>query len=72
MHPSVMAVLQHFEYSHLPEDLQRISAPCAKLAQEMASKINDDPELTTGLRKLLEAKDCLVRAYRVAGERVPC
>jgi hypothetical protein len=28
----------------------------------MADALPDGPELSTGLRKLLEAKDCLVRA----------
>ena len=32
------------------------------LAGEMINALPDGPELTAGLRKLLEAKDCLVRA----------
>jgi hypothetical protein len=31
-------------------------------AHEMARALPDSPELTAGLRKLLEAKDCFVRA----------
>lgn len=31
------------------------------LAEFAVHNLKDGPELTTGLRKLLEAKDCLVR-----------
>lgn len=61
-HPSTLHVLRYFAYVHLPESLQRISAPCAELARTVADAIPDGPELTAGLRKLVEAKDCLVRA----------
>jgi hypothetical protein len=61
-HPSVGQVLKHFAWSHLPERLQGISKNCASLALQMCAVIPDDPELVVGLRKLLEAKDCFVRA----------
>lgn len=61
MHPATEAILNHFEYDHLPPKLQDISQPCHELAHEMAKTL-DGPELTAGLRKLLEAKDCFVRA----------
>lgn len=61
-HPSTTGLLRYFEYAHLPEHLQAISKPVGDLAQHMADQLPDGPELTTGLRKLLEAKDCLVRA----------
>jgi hypothetical protein len=61
MHPSTEAILQYFEYDHLPERLQVISKPFHTLATDMADLL-DGPELTAGLRKLLEAKDCMVRA----------
>jgi hypothetical protein len=60
-HPNTVSLLQFFEYAHLPEHLQPISAPCAQLAEQMSDRL-DGPELTAGLRKLLEAKDCFVRA----------
>jgi hypothetical protein len=34
----------------------------------MISTLPDGPELTAGLRKLLEAKDCFVRAAVAAGD----
>ena len=61
MHPSTEAILKFFEYEHLPAHLQIISRPFNELAYEMADRL-DWPELTAGLRKLLEAKDCFVRA----------
>ena len=61
LHPNTEAVLAFFEFSHLPEFLREISKPFADLADDMAHRL-DGPELTVGLRKLLEAKDCMVRA----------
>lgn len=61
MHPSTEAILRYFEYSHLPHHLAEISEPFHDLAHDMANSL-DGPELTAGLRKLLEAKDCCVRA----------
>jgi hypothetical protein len=61
-HPGTTHLLRYFEYAHLPERLQAVSRPCAELAQQMADALPDGPELTAGLRKLLEAKDCFVRA----------
>jgi len=62
MHPSVENILKFFEYSHLPEHLQSVSIQCSNLAHNMVSECEHSPELTVGLRKLLEAKDCFVRA----------
>lgn len=59
-------LLQFFEYSHLREELQTVSKPFGDLAFEMVETLPRNPERTTALRKLLEAKDCAVRAL-VAG-----
>lgn len=61
-HPSTQQVARHFTYDHLPPNLKSVSEPCAALAVMMIGKLPDGPELTAGLRKLLEAKDCFVRA----------
>jgi hypothetical protein len=61
MHPATEAILRFFEYEHLPPHLQEVSRPFCELARDMASRF-EGAELTTGLRKLLEAKDCIVRA----------
>ena len=62
MHPSVERLMQFFAYEHLPENLRQVSQPCAQLAIDMATGLPQNQELTVGLRKLLEAKDCFVRA----------
>lgn len=61
MHPATAAILQYFTYEHLPPHLQSVSKPFAELAKVLAQQL-DGPEVTVGLRKLLEAKDCMVRA----------
>lgn len=58
-------VIQYFTYSHLPADKQEVSKLCFNLAVEVTSLLvntNNPAEVTVGLRKLLEAKDCFVRA----------
>lgn len=61
-HPATTGLLRWFDASHLSEDLRDVSEPIGELARDLAEILPDGPELTTGLRKLLEAKDCLVRA----------
>lgn len=60
--PRPEALLRWFEFEHLPPDLQDISSSAWALAHEMAEQLPESAELTAGLRKLLEAKDCFVRA----------
>jgi hypothetical protein len=55
-------ILKYFSYSHLPKHLQSISEACADLANQMEAELPDGSEKSAGLRKLLEAKDCFVRA----------
>lgn len=69
-------LLQFFEYAHLPAHLQMISKPFHDLAHALVKGDNvpesgtvtlgeplpANPERTVALRKLLEAKDCAVRA----------
>ena len=54
--------LQYFTYKHLPKLLQEVSKPISELAHLMEEVIPDGPEKSAGMRKLLEAKDCFVRA----------
>lgn len=54
--------MKYFEYEHLPAHLQEVSKPIGELAILMNDTLPDSPEKSAGLRKLLEAKDCLVRA----------
>lgn len=62
MHPSTEHIMQFFAFAHLPEHLQDISKSCHLLAEDMVKQCPENAELTAGLRKLLEAKDCFVRA----------
>lgn len=61
---------QFFEYSHLPEHLQVVSKSFAILAEQIFLTLPDNPERTTALRKLLEAKDCAVRAVIFKSDEV--
>lgn len=61
-HPATRAIARYFQYGHLPAHLAGVSQACADLANQMIDRLPDGPELTAGLRKLLEAKDCFVRA----------
>lgn len=61
-HPSTQHVARFFDYDHLNGPARARSEECHDLAEQMINELDDGPELTTGLRKLLEAKDCFVRA----------
>jgi hypothetical protein len=65
-HPGTQHFGPLFDFEHLPPHLQAVSGPCSDLAQELIDVLPDGPELTAGLRKLLEAKDCFVRAAVLA------
>jgi hypothetical protein len=71
-HPATQQIARWLEPNpNLPASLQEISARCEHVAVLMLRDLPDGPELTTGLRKLLEAKDCFVRAALDAGEPLP-
>lgn len=55
-------MLQFFKFDHLPAHLQETSKSCAELAAKIDESLPEGPEKSAGLRKLLEAKDCFVRA----------
>jgi hypothetical protein len=65
LHPAVAGVIQFFEFSHLPPHLAKVSQPFAELAWLIANG-PQNAETTVALRKLLEAKDCAVRAVLMA------
>ena len=54
--------IKYFAYEHLHEKLQEVSKPIAELAKLMEETLPDGAEKSAGMRKLLEAKDCFVRA----------
>jgi hypothetical protein len=61
-HPGTAHFEALFHWAHLPDHLAAVSAPFQSLAVKMVQDLPDGPELSAGLRKLLEAKDCFVRA----------
>ena len=54
--------IKHFAWAHLPPRLQEVSKPIGELAHRLEAQLPDGPEKSAGMRKLLEAKDCFVRA----------
>jgi len=54
--------MQFFAFDHLPPDKQTVSKPFGELAQLMDDILSDNPEKSAMMRKLVEAKDCAVRA----------
>ena len=61
-HPATTNLLRWFDYEHLSGSPREVSMACADLACDLAAALPDSAELSAGLRKLLEAKDCFVRA----------
>ena len=55
-------MIQFFTYLHLPKHLADVSEPFCNLARVIMEDLPRNPERTVALRKLLEAKDCAVRA----------
>jgi hypothetical protein len=61
-HPGTLKMLRWFEYEHLPEHLQPVSRIFHDAAHAIVEQGADGAELSTALRKLLEAKDAGVRS----------
>lgn len=56
-------ILKFFAFDHLPEgDLQTVSKWFCDLAFTLGETFPETAETSAALRKLLEAKDCAVRA----------
>ena len=55
-------MLQWFAYEHLPEPLRSVSSEFRIIAEKIVRVVPRNPERIVALRKLLEAKDCAVRA----------
>ncbi|MCP4342880.1 MAG: hypothetical protein GY799_29360 [Desulfobulbaceae bacterium] len=58
-----MSIFNYFKFDHLPPHLQKVSKPLCMVANIMKDIMPDSPEKTAGMRKLLESKDCFVRAF---------
>lgn len=55
-------IMKFFEFAHLPEHLQPVSAKIYEAAMSLDALLPANAEKSAGMRKLLEAKDCFVRA----------
>lgn len=55
-------LLKWLRHDHLPPHLQQVVGPIDTLAHELDATLAEGPEKTAGMRKLVEAKDCFVRA----------
>ena len=55
-------MLRFFKFEHLPPHLAAVSRPFSELAHQIVSTVPRNAERTVALRKLLESKDCAVRA----------
>ena len=55
-------LIRWFAAGHLPPHLRAVSEPCGELATRLDELLPECAEKSAGLRKLLEAKDCFVRA----------
>jgi hypothetical protein len=54
--------LQFFQYGHLPPKLQEVARPFAVLAVHCVETAPKNPESAVGMRYLMQAKDCFIRA----------
>lgn len=59
---SIDPILRFFHYAHLPPTLRDRSSPFCDLARLIIATTPRNAERTAALRKLLEAKDCAIRA----------
>jgi hypothetical protein len=63
VHPSTENLMKWLEPNpNLPGLGRDIAGACHELAKVVVEVAPEGPELSAGLRKLLEAKDCFVRA----------
>lgn len=55
--------IQFFKFEHLRDgELKEVSKLFAEFANLLEQRIPDSAEKSAGMRKLLEAKDCMCRA----------
>lgn len=55
-------LMRYFGFKHLPPHIQPVSEKFFDMATWLDQCLVDGPEKTVALRKLLESKDCAVRA----------
>lgn len=61
-HPATVALLLWLEVNqNLPDSQRRVATVFETTAADVTELVKDGPELSTALRRLIEAKDCAVR-----------
>lgn len=68
IHPATLGLLRWFDSGHLPKHLAEVSDKFGELAYWVADRASG-AEVTTAVRKILEAKDCAVRAAVAKNEQ---
>jgi ferritin-like protein len=58
----VRHLARYFAFDHLSGEPREVSEMFHDLAADLIDQLPDGPELVASLRRLLEAKDCAVRA----------
>lgn len=53
--------LSHFNYQHMPPIHQAMAAKFYDLAHEIHSEVGPSDERNAGMRRLIEARDCIIR-----------
>jgi hypothetical protein len=70
-HRAVQTAMAWLAFSHLPDARQSLSRPLYLAAMDLLGRIkNDTPDLTDAMKKLVEAKDCYVRAGILSDQSV--
>lgn len=67
-HPAVKQLAGYFDAQLTAPEYRPYAAEVEHTARTMLSSIPDCPELSVGLRKLLEARDCFIRAAAAGGD----
>lgn len=65
-HLATVSLLQFFSDEHLQPELKEIIKPVRTAAFAMVDLLPDGPELATGIRALIDAKNAFIRQYLVA------
>lgn len=56
-------MMRFFDYTHLKPELQAVSKPFSDIATHIVNTLPNNAQRHACLTKLLEAKDCAVRAH---------
>ncbi len=59
----VLPLRQHLDCSKMPGDHQAMAKPFLDLAKDVDRRLDDSYTKADCIKKLLEAKDCAIRAY---------